>query len=170
METSSRTQRLLIWLTALIAMAATPSCNSIDDDAIPSVPVQIVFNDVGVWDRYGVAGALDCRYFIKETRQPSGFFYTATTYTGWGGVLLVGDIYGEPRAYDLSCPVEHAPDVRIAVDNDTHQAVCPKCGSVYDVFENYGYPLSGPAAKRGLGLKLYHVYPGNGSTYRVITR
>lgn len=152
------------------ATAAAASCDRIDDNIIPAVPVQIVFTDIGMWDRYGVAGALDWRIFNRQTSQPAGFFFTASTYTGYGGVLLVGDIYGNPQAYDLSCPVEHNPDVRVNIDAESHRAVCDKCGSQYDVFENLGYPFSGPAAQKGYGLTRYNVYPGTGTTYKVIGR
>lgn len=165
--------RLLRGLHVLGYLAVTimiSSCHHIDDEMIPAVPVQIVFTDIGMWNTYGVSGALDYRTFIRQENRPAGFFYTATTYTGYGGVLLVGDVYGNPQAFDLSCPVEHQPDVRIYIDSETHNGVCPKCGSTYDVFENLGYPLSGPAAKHGYGLTRYNVYSGAGTTYRVISR
>ncbi len=146
------------------------SCNSIDDDLIPSVPVQIVFTDVGMWNNYGVAGAMDYKYFIRESKQPAGFFYTATTYTGYGGILLVSDVYGQAQAFDLACPVEHMTNVRIYIETESMHAVCPKCGSHYDVFENLGYPLSGKATESGYGLKRYNVYPGTATTYRIIAR
>lgn len=90
--------------------------------------------------------------------------------TGYGGVLLVADINGMPRAYDLSCPVENNPEIRVKVDMETTDAVCPKCGSHYDVFVNYGSPTSGPAAKNGYGLTRYMVGSGPNGEYRVISR
>ena len=48
--------------------------------------------------------------------------------------------------------------------------VCPKCGSHYDVFVNYGSPTSGPAAKSGFGLTRYMVGSGPNGEYRVISR
>lgn len=155
---------------ALCMCALFSSCDKIDENVIPDFPVQIVFTDVGMWHKYGIAGALDYRMFIRQTKQPEGFFYTATTYTGYGGVLLVGDIYSNPQAYDLSCPVERSPDIRVYIDNQSHQAVCPKCGSRFDVFENYGYPIQGPAAEKKFGLSRYNVYQGTGTNYMVIAR
>ena len=149
------------------------SCSRIDDTRIPAMPVNIVFSTEGVWHRYGVGGALEHKRFIKSTTNPvpADFPYTLSTYTGFGGVLLVGDIYGVPLAYDLSCPYEAKPDIRIVVDEDASNAYCPTCGSVYDVFSGFGRPLAGPAAERGYGLTRYKVVEtGNALDYRIITR
>lgn len=147
------------------------SCDHIDNKRLPSMPVNIVFANVGMWNTYGVGGALDYRYFIntKYIRQPAGFPYTVSTYTGFGGILLVGDVYGNPRAYDLSCPVECKQDVRVQIDTEENVARCPVCHSTYAVFENFGHPLSGTAAQRGYGLQCYNVMPGT-TEYFTITR
>lgn len=145
-------------------------CHHIDDDRIPVMPVYIPFSSVGVWDLYGVSGAGQYRYFIKSEGKPSNYPYTATSATGFGGVLLMSDIHSQPVAYDLACPVECKATTRIAVDSDELIARCPVCGSTYDVITNYGYPLSGPAAERGYGLQRYNVSLATGTTYMVITR
>lgn len=158
----------ILLLLAAVGVAMT-GCHSIDDQRIPAAPVSIVFTNVGVWDKYGVAGALDTRRFIKEERVPAGFPYLESTYTGFGGVLLAADLMGNPVAYDLSCPVECRRDVRVAMVPGELYAECPVCHSTYSVFENYGYPLSGIAAERGYGLQRYNVHP-SGADYYVITR
>ncbi|MCM1291219.1 MAG: hypothetical protein NC201_08050 [Prevotella sp.] len=130
------------------------SCDSIVDDRIPALPVSINLGDAGMWNTYGVAGFGVHRYFIKDSRptQPAGYLYNETTYTGFGGVLLIGgmDPYTSstnvPLAYDLSCPVEVKPEIRVKIDPETYHAVCPKCGSVYDVTMLAGAPIEGPAA------------------------
>ncbi len=153
---------------ALIAAAAL-SCDHLDDDRVPLHPVNISFTTVADWDIYGVSGALTWRQFIKSERKPSGFPYTAMTYTGFGGVLLVGDVLGNPRAYDLSCPVERRVDVRVAIDpDDEYLAVCPKCGSRYNVFSLAGHPVSGEAADKGYALRPYRVEAGRGTDYMII--
>lgn len=162
------------FLCGALVMSAllTTSCNRIDDNRIPGVGVNIVFSTPGIWAKYGISGALDTRRFIRSATSPvpADFPYTVTTYTGYGGVLLVGDVYGNPLAYDLSCPYEAKPDIRINVDRDANDAVCPVCGSTYDIFEGQGRPTSGPAAERGYGLTRYRVLEGDALNYRVITR
>jgi hypothetical protein len=145
------------------------ACHTIDDDRIPSTPVYINFSSQGMWDTYGVGGALETRRFIKSDRIPANYPYAAGNYTGYGGVLLVCDFTGNFIAYDLACPVECKATTRVQVDTDANIAVCPTCHSTFAIFENYGYPLSGKAADYGYGLRRYYVVQGT-SDYRVITR
>lgn len=153
---------------AVAVLTVVAGCDKLDDERIPPAAVRIAFNTVHEWDLYGTPGALDFRYFIREERVPANYPWTSLTYTGFGGILLVGDINGEPRAYDLACPVECKYNVRVAVDMESNTARCPVCHSEYDVFTNYGHPLSGPAADDGYGLRVYRVAPGNQGEYLVV--
>lgn len=154
----------------ILAITGLAACHTLDDDRIPPMPVRLVFNTVADWNVYGVTGALDHRRFIKEERVPSNFPYVALSQTGFGGILLVGDVNGAPRAYDLACPVECKRDVRIVVDTEANNAYCPKCRSVYDIYTNYGHPLAGEAAERGYGLQQYYVGAGSQGEYMVVMR
>ncbi len=162
--------RFLGVLMAIGAMMLWNGCQTVDDDRIPSSPVRIAFQTQSQWELYGVSGALDSKIFIKQDRIPNNFPYTSLTYTGFGGVLLVGDIHGNPVAYDLACPVERSASVRITVDHEANNAYCPKCGSVYDIYTNYGHPLSGQAARDGYGLQRYIVSGGMQGEYMTISR
>ncbi len=155
-------------MLALIG-SAVESCSHEAQNRIPPYPVRIQFITSGDWVTYGGSGDTDFKYFIKDKRQPAGFTYTALTETGFGGVLLVGDILGQPRAYDLSCPVEARRDIRITVDVEKSMGVCPKCGSTYSVFE-LGSAISGEAAQKGYSLRQYSVNVGGGGVvYAQIT-
>ncbi|MDE6266193.1 MAG: hypothetical protein K2M07_02445 [Muribaculaceae bacterium] len=154
----------------LLCTAIIGGCRSVDDDRIPPAPVRIAFPTVAEWQIYGTPGATDHRRFIKSEKIPSNFPWTALTETGFGGVLLCSDIHGAPVAYDLACPVEIRADVRIIVDQEALNAYCPRCHSVYDIFTNYGQPLSGPAAEDGYGLQKYYVGAGAAGEYMVVTR
>jgi len=163
--------RILRAASILLAVTFTiVSCHHLDDDRIPPVAVRVPFNTVGDWNLYGVAGAGQYRYFIKSEKQPVGYPYTALSYTGFGGILLVSDIHGNPVAYDLACPVECKSDIRVSVITDQMIAECPVCHSTYDIVTNYGHPLSGKAAERGYGLRRYLVVGGPQGEYMVITR
>ncbi len=142
-------------------------CSEINDDRIPVAPVNIDLANQGYWDSFGVHGLGQYRYFILQ-QQPSGFPWNANTYTGFGGVLLVTDISGYPLAYDLSCPVECKQTVRILYDTENLNTYCPKCGSVYDVNELYGSPVSGPAHSKKYGLRRYHVVPATLGGYTIV--
>lgn len=142
------------------------SCNSIDDDRIPDMPVAINLSTPDLWTTYGVADFGSYRMFIRQLSEPRNFPYNVGTTTGYGGVLLISAVdpfNGSavlPMAYDLSCPVECKPDirVRVAVDDMLPFAVCPDCGSHYDIMEQAGAPTYGPAKSRKLGLRRYDCY------------
>ncbi|MDE6265253.1 MAG: hypothetical protein K2M11_08945 [Paramuribaculum sp.] len=157
-------------IAALLGVLFLSACDSVDDERIPSMPVRIDFPTVGDWQRYGVAAALDSRSFIKADRVPQGFPYTEMSATGFGGILLVCSFDNNPLAYDLSCPVEVKPSVRVSVDKENNVARCSVCGSTYDVFRT-GAPLSGPAADKGYALTRYRVAPGaDALQYMVVSR
>lgn len=165
-------KRNLAILFLLPILALLGGCEHVDFDRVPPMNVRLSFDTQAEWTKYGTPGALDHRQFILQgnSRIPSDFPWTALTYTGYGGILLVGDISGAPYAYDLCCPVELKRDVRVEVDEESYEAVCPKCGSHYGIFSNYGMPLSGEAKKLNRGLRRYTVGPGLNGEYMVVTR
>lgn len=103
---------------ALALSVAACGCDHVDFDRIPPANVRLSFDTRAEWERYGTPGALDHRRFILDgnLRVPSDFPWTGLTYTGFGGILLVGDLSGAPYAYDLACPVEVNRNVRIEID------------------------------------------------------
>lgn len=157
---------LVLAITALCMTA----CDSIDNNRIPALNVQIVLNNPGLWNTYGVAGYGMSRQFIRQLGIPSYSFFTETTYTGFGGILLVmgmdpyvaGDVV--PLAYDLACPVECKENIRVTYDDTNMEAVCPLCGSHYDVLMGGGALTSGPALTGSVkyALQRYSVIPSNG--------
>ncbi|MDE6786467.1 MAG: hypothetical protein K2J46_05455, partial [Muribaculaceae bacterium] len=146
-------------------LSATAACNHGDDDRIPSLPVNINLSGAGMWNSYGVSGVGISRDFInwQGVLSPTGFPFTANTYVGFGGVLLIGGIdpftseTNVPLAYDLACPVECSQTVRVVIDQDNLEAVCHVCGSHYNVLTAGGAPVAGPAltGKYKYGLRRY---------------
>ena len=68
---------------------------------------------------------------------------TETSAIGYAGVLIVhGLLPNQFYAYDLSCPVENSPIIRIA-GQDPLNVRCPKCQTKYDVLSGSGAVLSG---------------------------
>ncbi len=149
-------------------MVVMTSCSdSVDDDRIPLTPVHIDLANSGYWDTYGVHGLGSSRRFILHF-QPADFPWTAATYTGFGGILLVTDIFNNPMAYDLACPVERNREVRIVYDAEKLNARCPQCKSVYDVSEFNGSPISGRAYELKYGLRRYRVLPSAQGGYTIL--
>lgn len=151
-------------------MIAVAGCDRLDDDRVPLMPVNIVFNTVADWDAYSkIGGAMNYNRFIRDQRIPSYFPWLASTYTGFGGVLLLADVYGTVQAYDLSCPVERRQDVRVVIDEDDEfLAVCPLCGSKYNVFSLMGHPVAGEAADKGYAMRRYAVDYGRSGIYCLV--
>ena len=164
-----------IMMALAVVLSAIPACNQVDDDRIPSLPVFIDISGAGLWNTYGVSGVGISRNFINSDGivSPSGFPYNANSYVGFGGVLLIGGVdpfTGEsnvPLAYDLSCPVECRQNVRVAINADNLEAVCPVCASRYDVLTAGGAPVGGPAltGDTKYGLRRYVCQPGRGGGY-----
>lgn len=155
-------------LPILLAVFAVVGCNTVDDNRIPSMPVNLNLASTPLWVTYGVSGYGESRTFVKALGQPRDFPFTDKTATGYGGILLVSGVNpftleaGVPMAYDLSCPVECKPDIRVRMESDgvVQFAVCPKCGSHYDVVERGGSPTSGPALTHKYGLRRYECRAG----------
>lgn len=162
------------WMAFVAVLWGVPfmlaGCRHVDDDRTPPAGVWIVFATEPEWTKYGVPAALDHREFILSEGIPAGFPYTAMMQTGYGGVLLAGDINGRPAAYDLSCPVENKPDVRIRVDDERNDAYCPRCGSRYSIYSNHGLPTEGPAADSDnpYALRKYTIAAGPNGEFRVV--
>lgn len=155
-------------LIGLVLLAA--SCDSVDDNRLPAMPVRLTFRTQAEWITYGINSACQAKSFVKQLRLPSNFPYTALDETGYGGLLLVGDINGDYAAMDLSCPVESRPDIRVKVPDGKLYAECPMCGSTYEIYTNVGMPRSGMAAEQGYALTRYHVRMGGVGEYIVVTR
>ncbi|MDE6329929.1 MAG: hypothetical protein K2L83_04355 [Muribaculaceae bacterium] len=169
---------ILIMALAAIAIFMQSGCQTVDDSRIPAMPVYIDLSDPGRWNTYGVSGYGSFNYFVFQpgsAREPSGFPYLDTSATGYGGVLLIEGMDPfmlemlTPLAYDLACPVEKSPTVRVRIDAATYEAVCPVCDSHYDVTMGGGAPLSGPAlgGEHKYGLKRYYCHKTIYNTYTI---
>ena len=157
------------WIACIVmAVVAAVACTSIDDNRTPSYQVYIKLNSVGLWDTYGVHGMGDHRVFSARKKLPSNFHFTANTFTGFAGVLLMmgydftTQTYNTPVAYEIACPVECRYDVTVDYNPETFEAVCPQCGSHLHVLEGGGAAVSGLAYERHYGLTRYRVTPDNG--------
>lgn len=151
----------------LVVVLTCVGCSRIDSNRIPYAPVNISLNNDGLWNTYGVSAPGMSRQFIKPD-VPSRSFYTAMSYTGFGGVLLLCNSQGIPVAFDLACPVEAKQSVRLFV-NDAMEAECHQCGSRYNILLGDGGPISGPAVDYKYGLQRYSVIPQSFGGY-IISR
>ena len=178
MSKLSMAGRLLAAILCSLMLLAV-ACHTLNDSRIPAMPVNLNLSDRGMWSAYGVAGFGDFNYFVFQSsspRQPSGFPYVDTSATGFGGVLLISGVdpftgdAGVPLAYDLSCPVEKSPVIRVAIDPVSLEAVCPVCDSHYNVSSGAGAPTEGEAVALHYGLKRYYCHPTSLGGYLINDR
>ncbi len=161
-------KKTIPYIFAALATVLTVSCGEVNDERIPAMSVNVELSNPGYWDIYGVHGLGQSRTFIKSERVPADFPFTAMTFTGFGGILLVTDLSNSPIAYDLACPVEVDPKVRVEFSPDNLEARCEKCGSVYNVCEYQGSAVSGIAYDRKYGLRRYRVLPASTGGYNIV--
>ena len=62
---------------------------------------------------------------------------------GLGGLLIVHTVVNGYFAFDLACPNEQNPNPNtiVEVDADGMNAVCPKCGTKYEIWHGTGIAL-----------------------------
>jgi nitrite reductase/ring-hydroxylating ferredoxin subunit len=74
---------------------------------------------------------------------------------GLGGLLVVHTPIGEYCAFDLACPNENTPgrNTTVEVDENMINAICPKCGTKYQILNGTGIALEG----KKHGLRSYRV-------------
>lgn len=159
------------YVVFVVILAFLCGCKSSDYERVPLMGVELEIN-VAQWSTYGVFGYGDNRNFIRSERIPAGFPYTASSYTGFGGILLIsgtedGFDYNSVLAYDLACPVEVPKISRVYIDSETFDAVCPQCHSRFNVCEGSGRPIAGPAYDYRYDMRKYRVSSGQMGGYTV---
>ena len=156
----------VIALTVLLLAA----CDKVDNKSLPGYMVRIPLSDYGRWTTYGVSGVGEYRIFNREKKLPSNYPYDATTYTGFGGVLLMMGIDMKPIAYDMACPIEARADVVISINSENFEAYCPNCDSRYNILTGSGGPISGMALNNKKGLTPYAVNATGYGGYLITNR
>lgn len=124
------------------------------DEQIEPSPAYLAFSQEE-WRTFGVISIGTNNYFNKKQSLPTNFIYKENFATGFGGILLVGGVGGEPYAFDASCPNEGDASVVISLDRNSFEAICPKCNSHYEVINGTGVSVSGPACEKHYALKQY---------------
>ena len=90
---------------------------------------------------------LDLTFKDKELRTSGSYKeYTSKNINisleraGYGGILVVHNYLNEYRAFDRTCPYEVNPGITVEVDSVVRYAVCPKCGTKYEIGMSAGVP------------------------------
>ena len=97
---------------------------------------------------HALRNPLTYKIFMENDRR------TPTDRMGFGGLLIVSGFDNEIFAFDLACPFERNPNIRV-VPNSNGEAVCSSCGSVFITSFGLGTVRSGVARAP---LQRYRVY------------
>lgn len=136
------------------------------NEQIESSPVSLTFSQAE-WMTFGVISIGTHRYFNKSQSLPANFTYKENFATGFGGILLVVGVGGEPYAYDASCPNEGDASVVVSIDRNSFEAVCPKCNSHFEVINGTGVSVSGHAYEKHYALKHYKSIKNSDGGYTI---
>ena len=126
-------QRSLYIIGCIVGMMALTGCKNNVVSPIPSALVSLEFNilrdapTLTVWPC--VATFVTPKY--------------AEQYLGYGGVVVIHTSEDRFAAFDLACPNEIDPNIRVNVDSILGEAICPQCGAVFDINYGRGYPIAG---------------------------
>lgn len=125
----------ILGLVLLLSVAV--SCGKEEEDyIIPAHPVNFRVN-VNVQDKE-LSAPTGAKVFLAPRLDGE--------YVGYSGLLIVCSPYTTDQlfVYDLCCTYEKKQDTKITPEG-TGRAKCAKCGSVYNVLEGIGNPISGPS-------------------------
>ena len=133
----------------LLVFAVFLSCENKYKSPIPDTPVEISLNMLTYTPTFGSV-LNDSMIFVRPRAYPPFM-------VGYGGVLVVvgydENLSNRYYSYDLSCPYEADPQVRVYTGMflpypDKYQegyAVCPECGSEYYLTDGWGRVSKGPS-------------------------
>jgi hypothetical protein len=143
----------------LLAFLLISACEHPLQTPIPNAPVYIVLNlDYGDSD---LVPALATKTFTQKKLDLDRL--------GFGGVLVINGYTSSGTlnlfAYDLACPHEVSPNVRVIPDTEG-KARCPQCQSVYITLWGTGLPEKNSVSKHPL--RSYRVRALGRNTFEVL--
>ena len=121
------------YLTILLLALILSSCNDTVISSIPDYPVYLTLNLSSTYPTF--RNSVNEYLVFKKA-------VLVTDRIGYGGILVYSDFPGDYCAFDLSCPYEAKKTIRV-VPNDIGQAICEGCGSVFNISDGIGEPISG---------------------------
>lgn len=131
----------IVFFSTVVSLLLLSACNDPNINRIPKVPVFLRLNLTTNYPTF--------RDNINDTvvviRPRLGYEYEDAI--GFGGVLVLVGIgeYGTAYyAYDLSCPFEAKPNIRVFPDAEGN-ATCKVCGSKFYLTDGWGRVTKGPS-------------------------
>ncbi|MDR1592291.1 MAG: hypothetical protein LBS16_05350 [Prevotellaceae bacterium] len=118
----------------IVIMLLGTGCNGVGKHPIPDVPVYLDINITRDAPELNALGG------YKEFIEPTNI----NQALGYGGIIIIRTFEDAMCAFDLSCPHEASPTVRLIPDN-VGQARCSVCQTVFNIGYGTGFAVSGIA-------------------------
>jgi len=143
MKKSLNHVNLAIFLITLFLFFFTGSCEKSVSNPVPDTYVNVYFN----LNNYpvGVGQAITISHAVSGT--PSLGYDD-------NGIIVYRNSQDEFFAYDRTCPFHVEESIAVNLSQDNLFAVCPVCGSTYQLFY-YGFPTEGSPSE--YPLKQYRI-------------
>lgn len=141
--------------TLFVFLLVFIGCENENQRRIPDMPVYLELDLNGTYSTF--RNPLDTVVYEYPV--------TVKDRIGYGGVLINIGYDEKYYAYDLACPYEAKPDIRVYPDESGMKVVCRKCGSEFDIWNGTGMVSKTPSK---WNLKRYKTRVQNGYVY--ITR
>ncbi|MGN0186513.1 MAG: hypothetical protein ACI392_02040 [Paludibacteraceae bacterium] len=139
--------RCVIIVGVVLSAVFLSGCKNNVVSTIPSAPVSLEFNILRDAPTLNAIGGVATFVTPKYAYQ----------YLGYGGIVVFHDFEDRFVAFDLACPNEIDPNVRVNVDS-IPEAICSKCGAIFDIGYSRGYPIAGECR---YPMKQYNVMVAN---------
>ena len=118
-------QRKLHTISLFLFFIIITGCEDRYTSSIPNYPVFLELNLTAHYPTF----IDNCNEVIIITKPISIY-----DRIGYGGILIVYGIDFKYYAFDLSCPYEADPNIRVFSDSiNPGQVTCEKCGSSYEI-------------------------------------
>ena len=135
------------------------SCSKMAETTIPNYPVYLEL-DLTFEDR-ALKASQAYKIYTQSNIGPleTAGFGVVLVFHGFSNNGGTGETY---YAFDAACPFEAQANVKVEVDENAIYAICPKCGSKFEILNGIGNPVEGPSKSY---LRQYSVTQANNKLY-----
>lgn len=127
----------LIRYIPLLFLFVLVGCERDEQRRIPDAPVYLELDLTGRYSTF--RNPYDTVVYDHNTPK------TVKDYIGFGGILVNVGYDGKYYAYDLACPYEVDPSIRVYPDENGMKVICRSCGSEFEIWNGTGMVSKTPS-------------------------
>jgi nitrite reductase/ring-hydroxylating ferredoxin subunit len=121
----------------LLLLLVFIGCENDEQRRIPDAPVYLELDLTGRYSTF--RNPYDTVVYDYNTPK------TVKDYIGFGGILVNVGYDGNYYAYDLACPYDVDPGIRVYPDRSGMKAICKSCGSEFEIWNGTGMVSKKPS-------------------------